>query len=384
LRAGHMWVFSNEVDTGKTPLKGLEPGEVVNLVDSAGKAVGSAMVNPGSLISARIFSRRPDTSLSENWLARRLEQAVGLRQSIHDKPYYRAIFAEADGLPGLILDRFDDVLVGQLNTAGMDRVRGELEKAIVRVLAPSALLWRNDSGVRELEGLGRMIETGFGTVPGHLKVIEQGLEFSIDPVAGQKTGWYFDQAANRARVRPLIGQGDDVLDLYCYHGAWGLMAASSGAGQVTCIDASEAAVDRVRINARANGLESRVQARVADVEAWLEQCIAERRRFDTVIVDPPALVKKARDVKPGLAKYRRINELALRVVNYGGLLATCSCSAHVREDVFADILRKAARHVDREIQILMRLEQGPDHPVAPAIPETRYLKGLVVRVLPSY
>lgn len=384
LRAGHLWVFSNEVDIRKTPLKDFAPGQVANLLDSRGQTLGSAMVNPASLIAARLISHRPDVVISTSWLVGRLRQALAHREDQYDEPFYRLVFAEADGLPGLILDRFGPVLVGQLNTAGMDQARPAIEEAIRKVIDPQALLWRNDSSVRGLEGLPRNIEPGFGEMPELIEVREGGLQYSLDPVAGQKTGWYFDQAANRQRVQPMFGPGQSVLDLYCYHGAWGLTAARAGATEITCVDASEAAVERVRANAEANGLGQAVRSEVMDVETFLQECVARKQRFDCVIVDPPALVRKGKDVKPGLAKYRRINELALRVVNYGGVLVSCSCSSHVREPIFADMLRKAARHVDRELQVFMRLEQGMDHPVVPAIPETRYLKGLVARVLPTF
>lgn len=384
LRAGHMWIFSNEVDTGKSPLDCLEPGAVVNVVDAGGRAFGTAMVNPHSLICARLISRKPDVRPDRAWFAGRLRRALEFRQDAYPEPYYRLVFGEGDGLPGLILDRYGDYLVGQLNTAGMDRARAEIEAALVQVLAPRGLLWRNDAPARELEGLRHVVETGFGEVPARIPVIEGALEFEVDPHTGQKTGWYYDQRANRARLAPLVRRGWRVLDAWCYQGAWGVAAAVAGAGDLTLVDRSAPALAAARANAAANAPDIPIHPVQADAESFMNECLERRERFDLIVIDPPPFARRARDVKPALAAYRRINELAIRLMNYGGLLVSCSCSAHVREDRFTDILRRAARHVDRELQILARLEQGPDHPVHPAIPETRYLKGCIARVVPSY
>lgn len=384
LRAGHLWVFSNEVDVARSPLGEFEPGQLVNVLDAGGRAVGSALVNPQSLICARLISRRPDVVPNVGWLVGRIAGALALRERLFGQPFYRLVFGESDGLPGLVVDRFGRYLVAQANTAGMEQRRPQIEQALRQVLQPEALLWRNDSAVRELEGLGRIIEPGFGTWPERLEVIEGDLQFEVDPAASQKTGWYFDQQANRQRVSPLLGGLARVADLYAYHGAWGLHAAALGARQVVCVDSSQPAVNAIRRNALANNLDAQVSAVQVDAEAWLDAQLREGERFDAVIVDPPAFAPRARDVKAALSAYRRINEKAIRLVRAGGLLVSCSCSAHVLEDRFADTLRLAARHVDRDLQILMRLEQGPDHPVVPAMPVTRYLKGLVARVIASY
>ncbi|TVQ41405.1 MAG: class I SAM-dependent rRNA methyltransferase [Wenzhouxiangella sp.] len=384
LRAGHLWIFSNEVDIARSPLKAMEPGQLADVVDENGKPVGTALVNPHSLICARLISRRGGVNPDQSWLVARLRQALALRERFYERPYYRLVFGEADGLPGLVLDRFGDVLVGQLNTAGMDGLRSRLEAALAEVVRPSAILWRNDSPIRDLEGLKREIVPGPGQLPAEVEVVEGSLKFRLDLMSAQKTGWYFDQQANRARVWPLLAECGRVLDLYAYHGAWGIGAAAQGAAEVFCVDSSAPAVAAIRANADRNGVDRIVRPVHADAEKHMDQCLADGERFDAVIVDPPAFAARARDVKPALNAYRRINQKALRLVRPGGLLVSCSCSAHVHEDRFGDILRQAGRHVDRDLQVLMRLEQGPDHPVHPAIEESRYLKGLVVRVLPSF
>ncbi len=384
LRAGHLWVFSNEVDKQRSPLKAFAPGQCVDVVDANGKPLGTALVNPHSLICARLHSRKPGVRPSAKWFQRRLSTALALRERHYPRPYYRLVYGESDGLPGLILDRFGDIIVGQLNTAGMDGLRGEIESALAESIAPAGTLWRNDSPVRELEGLRREIVTGPGQIPDQVTVIEGGLRFGLDLMAGQKTGWYFDQQANRARVWPLLGECERVLDLYAYHGAWGIGAAALGAEHVHCVDSSAQAIAAIEADAATNGVSRSLKSTRGDAEAVMDALLADKARFNAVIVDPPAFAPRAKDVKPALKAYRRINEKALRLVEPGGLLISLSCSAHVHEDRYEAILLQAARHIDRDLQILMRLEQGPDHPVHPAIAETRYLKGRVARVIASY
>ena len=384
LRAGHLWVFSNEVDVKRSPLGAFQPGQVANVLDAGGRPVGTALISPNSLICARLISRRPDVEPDVDWFAARIEAALDLRQRLYAEPYYRLVFGESDGLPGLVIDRFDRYLVAQANTAGMDRLREVIEQALARVLQPEGLLWRNDGAVRELEGLKRAIEPGLGRMARQLTVREGGMRFAIEPMSAQKTGWYFDQQHNRARVLPLLAGMNRVADLYAYHGAWGLGAARVGCGEVICVDSSQVAINAIRSNAHASDLSGVVSAVQADAERWLSDRLAANERFDAVIVDPPAFAPRARDVKVALSAYRRINEKAMRLVRPGGLLVSCSCSAHVLEERFVDTLRQAARHIDRDLQILMRLEQGPDHPVLPAMPFTRYLKGVAVRVMASY
>jgi len=386
LRGGHLWIFSNEVDTQRSPLTALAPGERADILDHAGKPLGTALVNPHSLICARLISRKTGVKPTAGWFEKRLRRALALRkETLSDcGSFYRLVFGESDGLPGLIVDRFGEVLVGQLNTAGMDARRAEIEQALNAVLAPRSILWRNDSSVRQLEGLSQEVIEGSGEMPDTVTVEEGELSYSIDLAAGQKTGWYFDQVANRRRTRPLLGRCRRVLDLYCYHGAWGLQAARAGAESVVCVDSSATAIEAVRRHAEANGLSDRVEAMQANAERFLDGLLAEKARFDAVIVDPPAFAPRAKDVRQALKAYRRLNEKALRLIEPGGLLISMTCSAHIQEERFETVLLQAARHIDRDLQILMRLEQGPDHPVHPAIPETRYLKGRVARVLPSF
>lgn len=379
LRAGHPWVFSNEVDTERTPLSEFEPGEAVAVCDAEGEVIGLGYANPNSLICARLLVRGARRPIDRQLIADRLARALALRDRAFAKPFYRLVHGEGDGLPGLVLDRFGQVLVGQIGTAGMERLRPEIEAALKALVAPRALLWKNDSAVRALEGLPERVELAFGTMPDPLLVEEHDLVFAIDPVRGQKTGWYYDQRDNRRRLSPWV-EGRRVLDLFCYAGAWGLLAARHGARQVLCIDDSSYAVEAVIDNALRNGLAGKVSAQRGEAFEVLRALRADRQRFDVVILDPPAFIKRRKDFKEGAIAYRRLNELALQVLNPGGILVSCSCSFHFgRADLLA-ALRQAARQTDRQLRVLAQLQQDLDHPVHPAIEETDYLKGFLCHV----
>ena len=382
IRAGHLWVYSNEVDTGTTPLKGIAVGEQVVVQSSKGKFLGFAYANPNSLICARIVSRSPQHPLDQSLLAHRLKIALALRERYFDAPYYRLLFGEADGLPGLVVDRYGEHLVAQIGTAGMEALKEDIVAALRKVVGPASILWRNDSSVRELEGLGRYVEVAAGEVPDELEVVEGGCRFRVSPAEGQKTGWFFDQAFNRDLLMPRVA-GLRVLDVCSYVGAWGVRAAVSGAREVLCVDASASALQRVQANAALNGVTDKVDTRQADAFDALRQLKAEGQRFDVVVLDPPAFIKRRKDMKQGVLAYRRLNEAAMALTTRDGLLVTASCSFHMDRDNLLRTVQQAARHGDRHLQLLQSGQQGPDHPIHPAIPETAYLKAFYLRVLPS-
>jgi 23S rRNA (cytosine1962-C5)-methyltransferase len=382
LRAGHLWVFSNEVDVARSPLTAFEPGEACAIVDHHGKPIGIGYVNPHSLIAARLVARGLDHPLDRSLIVHRLNVALSLRQRLYDAPYYRLAFGESDGLPGLTLDRFDDVIVGQITTAGMERIKDTITDAVARVLKPRQIWWKNDASIRALEHLPGYADLGYGEPGPPPTVREGGLEFAIDPVGGQKTGWFYDQRENRAQLARFVG-GKRVLDVFSYLGAWGLRAAASGAGEVVCVDASAAAVEAIGRNAERNALAERVRAVRADAFEHLKALREARERFDVVILDPPAFVKRKKDLAEGRLAYRRLNELGMQVLAKDGILVTCSCSHHMPRSALLETVQQASRHLDRQAQALIQLQQAPDHPVHPAIPETDYLKGFVCRILPA-
>jgi 23S rRNA (cytosine1962-C5)-methyltransferase len=378
LTAGHLWVFSNEVDTGATPLTAFAPGDAVRVISERGRFLGHGYVNPRSLICARIMSRDPEHGIGKSLIVHRLQVALSLRRRLYEQPCYRLVYGESDGLPGLVVDRYGDVLVAQIGTAGMERLKSEIAAALEKVVHPTALLWKNDSGARELEGLPSYVETGIGTVPDTVEVIENGLRFAVPLAQGQKTGWFFDQSVNRSTFLKYVA-GARVLDVFSYLGAWGIAAARHGAVDVTCVESSPQAIEWLGRNAALNDV--KLETLKGDAFDVLEALHAERRRFDVVVLDPPAFVKRRKDLPKGQAAYRRLNQLGLQLLDRDGVLVSCSCSYHLGGDDLLGAIQKAARHVGRFVQVLESGGQGPDHPVHPAIPETRYLKAFFCRAV---
>jgi 23S rRNA (cytosine1962-C5)-methyltransferase len=382
LRAGHAWVFSNEVDVRRTPLTGFKPGDPAVLLDHAGKAIGIAYVNPNALICARLVARGLRHPLDRSLIVHRLNVALSLREKLYERPFYRLVYGESDGLPGLVLDRFGDVVVGQIATAGMEALKAEVVEAVAKVIGPACFVWKNAGSARTMEGLPEYTEVAIGALPAEVLAEEGGLAFAVDPIGGQKTGWFYDQRANRDQLAPFV-RGARVLDLFSYVGAWGLRSAAFGATEVVCVDASATAVAAVEANARRNGMADRVRAVAADAFDFLKDARHQRERFDVVIVDPPAFIKRKKDFAEGRLAYRRINEAAMQLLGRDGILVSCSCSYHMPRAALLEAINQGGRHIDRSLQVLSHLQQAPDHPVNPAIPETDYLKGAIARVLIS-
>jgi len=383
LLAGHCWVYSNEVDTEATPLRAFEPGQAADILSQRGRWLGQGYVNPHSLICARVVSRDRSRPLSAALWVQRIRTALELRERLYPHPFYRLIFGESDGLPGLVVDRYGDLLSAQIGTAGMERVRAEVLAALEQVLRPRTLVLRNDIQVRELESLALGVETVLGEAPEELELTEGETRFLVSPLAGQKTGWFYDQTENRSRL-PRFGVPSRVLDVCSYSGAWGVQAAVRGAKEVVCVDSSATALAQVGANADRNGVVGRVSGLQGDAFEVLRVLRDQEERFDLVILDPPAFVKRRRDEKEGTQAYRRLNRLGLELLEPGGLLVTSSCSFHLGREAFLRAVQQAARRAGRSLQLLEAGGQGPDHPVHPAIPETAYLKTFVLRVLPGF
>lgn len=385
LRAGHLWVFSNEIDTAATPLASFVPGEQVRLVSERGQALGVAYLNPSTLIAARVLARDTDRPVGVAWLTARLRRALALRESFAQSPHYRWVFGEADGLPGLVLDRYGDLVVGQIGTLGMETLRPAAEAAIREVLSPAALLWKNDSAARRLEGLPELVVSAWGEVPARALVqetLEDGrrLSFTVNLGEGQKTGWFFDQTFNRSLLSRFLARGARVLDVCCYAGGWATTAAAAGAREVSAVDSSAAALELAAGNVAANSALTAVLHR-GDAFEVMAELAARGERYDAVIIDPPAFIKRRKEIPQGQAAYRKLNQLALRLIEPDGLLVSCSCSHHLAPEELLAAIQAAARQVDRFVQVLYEGGQSPDHPRHPAIPETRYLKAFFCRVM---
>jgi 23S rRNA (cytosine1962-C5)-methyltransferase len=383
LLAGHCWIYSNEVDNEATPLKGFEPGQAVEVVTFAGRSLGYGYVNPHSLICARLVSHDRHRPLTPALWAQRIRTALELRERLYPQPFYRLVFGESDGLPGLIVDRFGDLLAVQITTAGMERARSDILTALEQVVRPKTIVLRNDTAVRELEGLAPGTETILGEPPGDLELAEHGARFLVSPLTGQKTGWFFDQAENRGRLA-RFGTPRRVLDVCSYIGAWGVQAALQGAEEVVCVDSSAAALERVGENAERNGVLDRVSGLQGDAFEVLRVLREEGERFDRVLLDPPAFIKRRKDEKEGTQAYQRLNRLGLDVLEPGGLLVTSSCSFHMGRDAFLRAVQQAGRRAGVSLQLLESGAQGPDHPIHPAIPETGYLKTFFLRAVPAF
>jgi 23S rRNA (cytosine1962-C5)-methyltransferase len=376
LHAGHLWIFSNEVDTSQTPLPKFKAGELVRVLAHNDRALGLAYVNPKSLIAARVLEtwKIPDTA----WLAARIRAAMTLRDRLYPKPYYRLVYGESDGLPGLVVDRYGSSCVVQIGTAGMEQLKPQIQEALNQVLRCDALLFKNDSAAREMEGLPSYVEAAKGAFDKPALVIEDDLEFQAPLAEGQKTGWFFDQAANRRALSKYVRTGSRVLDVFSYVGAWGVRAAHLGASDVTCVDSSAAALELAAANAQRNRV--KLVTRKGDAFDVLEEFAQQGARFDVVIIDPPAFAKRKKDLPKALAAYKRLNQLAIQITAAEGTVVSCSCSYHVSSEELQDAIAKAARSADKHLQILEMGGQAPDHPVHPAIPETRYLKAYFCRI----
>jgi 23S rRNA (cytosine1962-C5)-methyltransferase len=378
LRAGHLWVFSNEIDNEATPLLDFKTGELARVLSDREQFLGYAYVNPHALICARILSRTqvhpPDRSL----LTHRLRMALALRARLYSSPYYRWVFGESDGLPGLVLDRYGDILVGQIATAGMEALRAEVEAAVCEVLSPQVLVWKNDGAARELEQLPRQVLAPIGRAPEELRVLEGQLSYSVAFASAQKTGWFYDQSSNRELWRRLVSPGMRVLDVFSYVGAWAISALTRGAREALCVDSSEAALQLAQRNAAANGVSLAIER--GDAFDVLDELVRRGERFDAVVLDPPAFIKRKKDIARGQAAYRKLNQIAMRLLERDALLVSCSCSYHLEAEELLTLIQAAARHSGRFVQVLYSGGQSPDHPVHPAILETRYLKAYLCRV----
>ena len=382
LRAGHLWVYSNEVDTRRSPLTAFQPGDQAQLRASNDKPLGTVFVNPHALICGRLISRDPAQGMTPQRLTQRLETALALRQSLFDKPFYRWVFGDGDGLSGLVIDRFGDTVVVQISTAGMERMKDAILRAVQRLVHPAAVILKNDGKMRKVEGLDSYVEWVHGAERDTLGVEENGVRFEVPLAAGQKTGWFYDHRMNRQRLQ-AYAPGKRVLDVFSYAGGWGLQAAHAGASQVTCVDASATAIESVRHNARLNGLEG-VDTIEGDAFEVLKALAEDKQKYDIVVLDPPALIPRRRDQKAGEQAYARLNQLGLRLLERDGILVSASCSMHLSQAALIDIIRASGRKIDRFVQLLEQGHQAPDHPVVPGIPETDYIKSCFVRSLTGF
>jgi 23S rRNA (cytosine1962-C5)-methyltransferase len=373
---GHPWIYSNEVEMDAAA-RAIAPGSLVTVKRADSRPLGVAMFNPHTLLAGRLLDRDAARPIGRRFVMRRLERALQLRERLYRAPFYRLVHAEADGLPGLVVDRFGPVLVVQENAAGMELLEPVIVEALSALLSPAAIVLRNDSPARGLEGLTQEVRVAAGAVDGPVTVEEDGAIFLADVLAGQKTGWFFDQRDNRAFVAGLAA-GARVLDLYCYSGGFAVAAARAGAASVAGIDRSEAALALAGEAAARNDVAALCDFRRAEVFAEAAALASAGERFDIVIADPPAFARSKRDVPAALRGYRKLARLAMQLTAPGGFVFLASCSHNVAAADFAEAARRGLADAGRTGRILREAGAGADHPIHPALPESAYLKSLVL------
>jgi 23S rRNA (cytosine1962-C5)-methyltransferase len=375
VRAGAPWVFANELVLDAES-KAIPPGGLVRVEGDDGRSFGVGYFNPKSLIAVRLFECPVDTPVDRGFFESRLNRALELRSALCGKPWYRLVHAEGDGLPGVVIDRFDTVCVVQITTAGMEALRGPLLAALESVVAPRTIVLRADSSARSLEGLGSYVTAPDGSEPHHVAVEENGARYFGDLAGGQKTGWFYDQRDNRAFIASLSA-GASVLDAYCHTGGFGILAARHGARDVTGIDSSAPALALASEGAAASGAEKSCRFIRADVFEELERLAGTGAAFDVVIADPPPFVRVRKDLETGAKAYRKLARLSAAVTAPSGTLLLASCSHNISLERFASECAIGIQRSGRRARIIRQAGAGPDHPVHPFLPETAYLKALV-------
>jgi 23S rRNA (cytosine1962-C5)-methyltransferase len=370
---GHPWVFSNEL---RELPRELVSGELVDVHDASGKFIGRGYINPHSLIAVRILTRIQE-EINVDFIRRRISTARELRTRLGFGESYRAVYSEGDGMPGLIVDKYANTIVIQSLTAGIDRLLDVISSVLREIFSPEAIVLRNDSGSRVLEGLPLEKRVMEGSISGPVTIEESGIVYRVDVLEGQKTGFFFDQRENRLALKDYVG-GQRVLDCFCYVGAWSLSAAQFGASEVTGLDSSEKAISLASENAERNGLGAKF--RTADVFDELRMLEKKRERFGCIILDPPAFVKSRTKMREALKGYKEINLRAMKLLEVGGTLVTCSCSHHINQDLFREMLIDAAFSAGRQAQLREMRSQARDHPVLLAVRETQYLKCAILAI----
>ncbi len=373
---GHPWVYANEVQ--KIEGKG-KNGEVASVYDWKGNLLGKGYINHLSKILVRLFLSGEEEPTKELF-KRRIAEADAYRRSLGYTDCYRMVFAEADRLPALIVDKYHDLLCVQILSLGMEKNKDTIVEALAELFAPRGIYERSDAAVREKEGLALVKGKLYGEFEPRVIIEENGLKMVADLENGQKTGYFLDQKENRFAIRRFC-EGRTVLDCFCNVGGFSLNAALAGAKEITALDISERALSDVRENAALNGLEDRVNTLCGDVFELLRTYKKEGKRFDTVILDPPAFCKSAADVQNAYRGYKDINLLGMKLVKNGGFLITASCSHHMSFALFEKMLKEAACESGRNVRTVEIRTQSPDHPSMLAAEETAYLKFFVLQVI---
>jgi len=378
IREGHLWVFSNEIDE---LIEAKGEGEVVEVHDSRGGFLAKGYYNRHSLIAIRVLTYEKDEKIDGDFFFKRIEQALKYRHRIYPQlSSYRVVYSEGDFLPGLIIDKYEKNLVLQILTLGMERFENEIIKACEKLFLPVRIVLRNDTFFRELEGLVQGVKIVKGDIENPALIEEFGLKFFVDLKEGQKTGFFFDQKENRL-MGAIYAKGRKVLDCFCYTGAWGIASAKNGAKGVLGIDSSEKSLELAQKNANLNEVEKLCTSVKGDSFDVLRGLVQKNEKFDMVILDPPAFVKSKSKLVEGMKGYKEINLQALKLLDKGGILISCSCSHNFSRDLFMEMLKSAAKDAHRTLRLIEFRTQAKDHPILLSMPETEYLKCAILEVV---
>ena len=374
-RAGHPWIYASEIEKVEGDF---ENGDIVDVHDFRGKYIGRGFYNPVSQLALRVLTRN-DEPCDRAFFERRIRDAWEYRKLLCDPDSCRLIYSESDFLPGLVVDKFGDVLVLQSLSLGIERVKDMLCDILMDVVKPAGIWERSDVPVRRLEGLEQTTGLLRGAVPDRVDMVENGIHFLVDVKHGQKTGFFLDQKWNRAALKPLCRDAR-VLDCFCHNGSFSLHAAKYGAKSVLGVDISEEALEVARENAAVNGLDN-VTFEAHNCFDLLRELDDSHEQFDVVILDPPAFTKNKAAVQAATRGYKEINLRGLKLTRPGGFLVTCSCSQHILPEMFQDIVNQAARDAKKRIRLVEFRTQGYDHPILPQSVETKYLKCMILQVM---
>ena len=375
VRGGHPWIYASEIEKVEGDF---ENGDIVDVADFRGKFIGRGFYNPLSQISLRVLTRN-DEPCDRAFFEKRVRDAWEYRQLLCDPMSCRLIYSESDFLPGLVVDKFGDVLVLQSLSLGIEKIKDMLCDILMEVVKPAGIWERSDVPVRRLEGLEQATGLLRGGVPDVVEMTENGIRFLVDVKQGQKTGFFLDQKQNRAAIAPLC-KGARVLDCFCHNGSFSLHAAKYGAASVLGVDISEEALEVARENARINGFDN-VNFEAHNCFDLLRELTDAGTQYDLVILDPPAFTKNKAAVQSALRGYKEINLRGLKLTRPGGFLVTCSCSQHVLPEMFQDVINQAARDAKKRIRLVEYRTQGYDHPILPQSVETKYLKTMIIQVM---
>lgn len=376
IKGGHRWLYSNEIDQSRSQCKQLEMGQMVSVVNANHDPLGSAFFNGAALLCGRLYSRKTNVVFNNEIITQRISAALEWRSRCYSAPYYRLVYGDGDGLPGLVVDRYGDILVLQITNAGMMQLRESICGALVSLLSPAGILLRNDNE-NSIEQLPSVTEVLYGTVPDVVDMEENGVSFSVPVREGQKTGWFYDHRESRALLAKYSAN-QRVLDVYSYLGGWGRQALAAGAESLVCIDSSAAALDAILQQEKARP--DCVEVIKANAIEALKTLVNQGAQFDVVVLDPPAFIKRRKDQRSGEKAYHHINQLAVKLLAENGLLVSASCSLHLSREALTKTVETAAHKVGKMAMIVHQGGLGADHPIHPMMPEMDYLQAVFARI----